>query len=134
MAEYRNPFIDNNNDTITDTSSGLIWQKQPDREAAMSWDDACAYVRSLTTGGHSSWRLPTRQELHDLALTAGENPTQWLCDHGFEGIEWEYYWSSTKHDKKEDHYWYVDLGTGETGIHSKNRLYFVWAVCRNDSK
>jgi hypothetical protein len=129
MAEIKNPFVDNKNDTITDVSSGLIWQKSPDREAAMSWDDACTYVKSLSIGGQSAWRLPTKQELHDLTLTAGENPSQWLEDHGFEGIEWAFYWTATKHEKKADHYWYIDLGTGEAGIHPKESLYFVWAVC-----
>lgn len=134
MAEIRIPFVDNKNDTITDTSSGLIWQKSPDREAAMSWDDACEYVRSLSTGGEANWRLPTRQELHDLTLNASENPSQWLCDHGFEGIEYAFYWTATKHDKKADHYWYIDLGTGESGVHPKDKLYFVWAVCANNKK
>ncbi len=134
MADIKIPFIDNKNETITDTSSGLIWQKAPYKEAAMSWDDACSYVKSLSTGGYDNWRLPTKQELRELTLLASENPSQWLCDHGFEGIEWDFYWTSTKHDKKEDHYWYIDMGTGEAGVHRKDSLYFVWAVCVSSKK
>jgi hypothetical protein len=134
MAEIHIPFRDNENDTVTDTSTGLVWQKAPDREAAMSWDDACRFAESLYLGGRSGWRLPSKEELSNLALIAGENPSLWLCDHGFEGIEWELYWTSSKHQKKQDHYWYVDMGTGESGIRSRDRVSFVWAVCNGMKK
>jgi hypothetical protein len=133
MAQINIPFKDNKDDTITDASSGLMWQKSPDRDAAMGWDEACKFVQTLSTGGKSGWRLPTKQELLDLAHTAGENPSQWLCDHGFEGIDWEFYWTSSKHEKKPDYFWYVDMGTGECGIHPKDKIYFVWAVRKNDA-
>jgi len=134
MAEINIPFVENKDGTITDKTTGLIWQQSPDREAAMSWDQAGDYVRKLNTGDRHEWRLPTKQELHNLTLSGGENPSQWLCDHGFEELEWGFYWTNTKHDKKPDHYWYVDMGTGEMGIHPKDNLYFVLAVCSSDTK
>jgi hypothetical protein len=53
------------NGICQDTVSGRMWQIE---KSQMTTDlkDAEQYVRALTLGGHSDWRLPTVDELYDL--------------------------------------------------------------------
>lgn len=50
-------------DTVFDTVTGLMWQRQPASPATMTWDTALTYCENLTLATHSDWRLPTRIEL-----------------------------------------------------------------------
>ena len=65
---FNNDFIDHNDGTITDKSTGLMWQK-----AGSSWmlpnRTAKSYIRQLNKdkfAGYSDWRLPTIEELASL--------------------------------------------------------------------
>jgi len=53
-------FTDNNNGTITDNVTGLMWQKTDNGEC--TWENAVSNASSITTGGYSDWRLPTPSE------------------------------------------------------------------------
>ena len=57
-------FIDNRDGTVTDRLTGLDWTK--DAGAVKPWPEAFDYVKALTTGGHSDWRLPNAIELQSL--------------------------------------------------------------------
>jgi hypothetical protein len=59
-------FMDNGNGTITDSKSGFQWTKEDSWSQTgkcLNWDDAMAYVKSLKTGGHTDWRVPTLDEI-----------------------------------------------------------------------
>ena len=59
-------FLDNNNGTITDTQTGLMWAKADswnDLGKCLNWEDARTYVKNLTLGGFKDWRLPTMNEI-----------------------------------------------------------------------
>ncbi len=60
-----NDFEDNNNGTVTDHATGLMWA-QLDSATAMSWEDALAYGQNSMLAGHSDWRLPDAKELQGL--------------------------------------------------------------------
>ena len=70
MDEQR--FIDNNNRTITDALTGLMWQESyAYRETGnyISWYEANDYVEKLNQqklGGFSDWRLPGKLEIQSL--------------------------------------------------------------------
>jgi len=51
-------YTDNTDGTVTDTNTGLTWQKQDDGTLRY-WDEASSYCASLGT----DWRLPTKKEL-----------------------------------------------------------------------
>jgi len=55
-------FIDNGDGTISDTKTGLLWQKSDD-EVRRTWHVAKEYAETLTLAEHSDWRLPTIEEL-----------------------------------------------------------------------
>ena len=60
-------FIDNNNGTITDKKTGLVWQKGDsfhDVKNGLNWYDALEYItlkNSEKFAGYDDWRLPSQQ-------------------------------------------------------------------------
>lgn len=60
----QNRFADNGNGTITDTSTGLMWQQDPGEK--VTWEEALANADTLTLGGYDDWRVPTITELYSL--------------------------------------------------------------------
>jgi hypothetical protein len=62
-------YTDNNNGTVTDNITGLIWQA--DMGEKISFDDGKIKADTLTLGGHTDWRVPTIKELYSLILFTG---------------------------------------------------------------
>jgi hypothetical protein len=108
-------FVDNGNGTVSDTLTGLMWEKKTDdgtihdKDNFYNWSssgtapDGEAYIIFLATlnnctsgdgttisggfAGHCDWRLPTIAELQTIIV--GINPTI------FGPTQSDYYWSST---------------------------------------
>jgi hypothetical protein len=67
---FANNFIENQNDTITDKATGLMWQKSGSPRS-LSRRRADSYVKKLNEdrfAGYSDWRLPTIEELASLLV------------------------------------------------------------------
>ena len=47
-----NRFVDNGNGTVTDRSTGLMWQKSTD-SGAIDWEQAIYYCEDLDHAGYS---------------------------------------------------------------------------------
>jgi hypothetical protein len=65
---FNNDFIDHNDGTITDKSTGLMWQKAGSSRMLPNLA-AKSYIRQLNKdkfAGYSDWRLPTIEELASL--------------------------------------------------------------------
>jgi len=60
-------FTDNQNGTVTDNVTGLLWQQQDDG-VLRTWDEALNYCNT-TFGGNTAgiWRMPSIKELASLA-------------------------------------------------------------------
>ena len=58
-------YQDNGNGTVTDSNTGLMWQKAPSSER-YDWTEAMLYAENLTFAGYDDWRLPTIKELYSL--------------------------------------------------------------------
>ncbi len=72
------PSYQNNGDgTITDLSTGLMWQQDPGEK--MSLPQALVALETFDLAGHDDWRLPNIKELYSLILFSGADPS------GFEG-------------------------------------------------
>lgn len=81
-------FTDNENGTVTDTKTGLMWTKNADPFGQSKWDDSIARCNSYSISGIDGWRLPNKDELEDLYYAkAGENPFIEVQSFG--------YWSSS---------------------------------------
>lgn len=71
-AHYQNntPSYTNNNDgTITDNVTGLIWQQ--DMGSKISFTEAFIKADTMSLGGHTDWRVPTIKEVYSLILFTG---------------------------------------------------------------
>jgi len=67
-------YTNNNDGTITDHNTGLLWE-QAHHATRLSYYDAKAACEKLELGGHISWRLPTLKELFSLADFNGSQHT-----------------------------------------------------------
>ncbi len=65
------PSYTNNNDgTVTDNVTGLIWQQTMGHK--LSYEEAFIQAKSLSLGGHNDWRVPTIKELYSLIQFTGK--------------------------------------------------------------
>ena len=85
-------FINNNNGTIKDTKTGLIWgliDSLLDIGNCIEYDEATAYVNKIKTGGYTDWRLPTVEELGSIYKNKPFFPQG----------EAEWYWTSKSYSR-----------------------------------
>ncbi|HEY8966614.1 MAG TPA: DUF1566 domain-containing protein, partial [Candidatus Methylacidiphilales bacterium] len=69
-------FIDNGDGTVSDTATGLLWQKA-DGGQPMTWEEALVYAEHLSLNGIVRWRLPSAKELESLVdFTRSPDATQ----------------------------------------------------------
>ncbi len=60
-----NSFVSNDDGTVTDRASGLMWAKD-DSKAGMDWRSALAYCEAMQLAGFGDWRLPDAKELQTI--------------------------------------------------------------------
>jgi hypothetical protein len=68
IGSFANEFVDNQDDTITDTVTGLMWQKRGSGRPLEN-KDAVKYIKQLNKrrfAGYADWRMPTLEELASL--------------------------------------------------------------------
>lgn len=136
------PYTDNGNGTVTDTATGLIWQKcsaglgttigscSTGSIATYNWSSAISYCEGLTLGGRIDWRLPNINELKSIVDYAKPStPTIDLnafpnTQNGTNGT----YWSSNTYAQTTNNVWVVFFSFGGTGNGSKTNSYFVRCV------
>ena len=82
-------FVDNNDETITDQRTGLMWQQAED-STERKYEEALIYCQSLELAGHQDWRLPYSGELERLAGVGFEGLSQL-----FPKIKAKCYWAYT---------------------------------------
>jgi hypothetical protein len=118
-------FKDNGDGTITDVTTGLMWQQIETK--AMTWEQALAYCENLDLAGHRDWRLPNIRALLRLVAESRYGPA---IDIGyFPGCRPAVYWSSTTHTIYPSFAWYVGFNDGKAyGGGHKGRRYHVRAV------
>ncbi|MHB8092903.1 MAG: Lcl domain-containing protein [Syntrophales bacterium] len=57
-------LVDNGDGTVTDTDTGLMWQKE--MVTGKTWDEALKYAEGLSLARYNDWRLPTLKELQSI--------------------------------------------------------------------
>ena len=76
-------YNDNNDGTITDNVTGMMWAKSPDlngdgiitADDKLSQSEAAAGASSFNLGGYNDWRLPSIKELYSLIMFYGVDPS-----------------------------------------------------------
>jgi alpha-tubulin suppressor-like RCC1 family protein len=105
-----NAFVDNGDGTVTDTSTGLMWQ-QATADGYITWESAISYCEGLSLGGYNDWRLPNRNELQSL-VDYTRSP---VIDPAFPDTADNLYWASTVDASNTDNAWYVNFAEGYVG-------------------
>lgn len=103
-----NDFVDNNDETVTDNATGLMWQKADDG-TSRDWQGALEYAENLTLVGYTDWRLPNIKELQSIvdysrcpsvtnspAIDPVFQTTSIVDPDGVSG-QYPYFWSGTTH-------------------------------------
>jgi hypothetical protein len=69
MTDDKPRFTDNNDGTITDNLTGLMWAKEDSWQMEarwLSWDEAREYIHSMAyqqLAGYNDWRFPEKEEM-----------------------------------------------------------------------
>lgn len=97
-------FADNQNGTVTDIKTNLMWIKNGwrlDFFSAVKWEEAQEKCRKFRFAGFSDWRLPTIQEWESIIDKNKEYPAL-VEPNPFENIISHMpYWSKTRYQSKE---------------------------------
>jgi hypothetical protein len=122
-------FINNGDGTVTDISTGLMWQQET--AGTMVWGPAITYCEDLSLAGYDDWRLPNINELQSLVDYSKTSPA--IDTSLFPDTVCSNYWSSTT-DAYIHYVWRVDFNYGYIFNDDKSRSYDVRAVRGGQSR
>jgi hypothetical protein len=139
-------FVDNGDGTVTDTQTGLMWEKKDDLGGLHDKDDTYTWANAMSEfisevngysadgtaqtglGGHSDWRLPTNAELQSILLAPYPCGTSPCIDSTFGPTGAGFYWSSTTDSGNPALAWDVFFGGGDVSGGTKTVFNYVRAV------
>ena len=128
-------LTDNGNGTVTDNSTGLMWEQCSEGQsgtgcagsaAGMTWADALTAARNSRLGGYSDWRLPNVKELQSIVEYGVYIPFIDLAK--FPNTLSTWYWTSSSYASDSSGAWYVDLGYGHVYYDNRNPNLYGLAV------
>lgn len=134
-------FTNNNNGTVTDNLTGLIWLRNANCFSARKWADALDDANGLANGFCSltdgstagQWRLPNVRELLSLIdynssspAFPPNNPTGFPFTNLQPSVR---YWSSTTVANNSLAAWNIDFDIGTVNRNApKTTTFYVWPV------
>ena len=142
-------YADNGDGTITDSQTGLMWEKLSDdgsihdKDNTYTWSDTfdtkIAALNGAAFAGHDDWRLPNINELQSLAnygvmLPALNNAAFNVgCSPGCTVTTCSctmlnYYWSSTSNEQNPSNTWNVNSAFGNISQIAKSASGYVRTV------
>ena len=112
----------NGDEIITDTKTGLVWQKNYTAEGYIYWKDSLSYCENSTYAGYSDWRLPNVNELMSLINYEERKPASDFPDMI---AVYKYFWTSSSTGET------VSTISPENGILSTQNKSIIGAVARD---
>lgn len=125
-------FTDNNDGTITDSLTGLVWLKDANCFGAQTWDSALSSANNLANGAcgltdgstAGQWRLPSVNEIQSITNAQQTNVATWLNSQGFSNVQLFKYWSSTTLKLNLAGAWVVIMDSSNaTYVSTANKTY-----------
>lgn len=131
-------YTDNGDGTITDNSTGLVWQKCSDglsgttcttgTIATATWTNALAYCNANTAGlPGTGWRLPNVYELYSL-VDFGKASAPYINLTYFPATQGSSYWPSTTFPSLKSYAIVVNFNGGYTSYSGKTNSFYVRCV------
>lgn len=128
-------FTDNDDGTVTDNQTGLIWLKNANCFDRKGWSTAMDLAKRLKSGQCNlrdgsvagQWRLPSTDEWEALIDKNASDPAL-PSGHPFTGVQSDMYWSSTTYAGSAISAWYVNLGVGVVIGSIMTGSNYVWPV------
>jgi len=124
MEVTHHTFI-NNDQTVTDTRTGLTWLRQVP-QTLLNWTSAISWCESLTYANHTDWRLPqkeTMRSLIDYSRTEPSVDTTIFFDM-MPGI----FWTSSADEDVQNQVWTYNLQTGNNELTLQSQTASFLAV------
>ena len=112
----------NGDGTVTDLSTGLIWQQSDTKK---NWEAANTYCEELDYANHQDWRLPSIEELKTIVVST--KSTVMIDPIAFPDTKPSIYWSSTTFESNPSNAMIVDFSNGESYSEEKGfKNYVRW--------
>ena len=137
-------FSDNEDGTVTDTLTGLMWLKDSGC-LKKKWNDALNVMMDFNvnpqrypcaeyTGNYSDWRLPNVKEMESLVNYEVTDSSGWLNSVGFTNVKAAGYWSSTTSQRSGAQAWMFNMKKSSRVkiLKSKKSKSYVWPVRGGD--
>lgn len=135
-----NRFVDNEDGTITDTRTNLMWIKNGWRLefiSALPWFEALDKCKNFTDGKYTDWRLPTIEEWSTLIDITNQNPALVEPNPFVNIISHMPYWSNSEFTYGQNHTcttrcpfdsYTVMLWSGRIAHQKKSKRAFIMPV------
>ena len=130
-------FIDNNDGTVTDLVTNLMWVKNPHALSGNSsslertWQNGMDFSNGVAISnfaGYNDWRMPNVRELHSL-VDYGLQSLALPSGHPFINVQSALYWSSTTSAMNTMAAWAVRLTDGSVEARLKgDQAGRIWPV------
>lgn len=122
----RIPEYTSTTNTVTDTVTGLMWQRVVPNDMR-NWEDARLYCSVLNMAGYTDWSLPSRVALITLIKLTGTSPT--IDADAFPGTKGDaVFWSSSRHAAVSGHVNFLSFATGMPGHGTPDQMGYVRCV------
>ena len=135
-----NRFTINNDGTVSDTKTGLTWNKCSEGQSGVdcrigtattyTWQGALQQAQRVNNNGffagYKNWRLPSIKELNSIVEEQCSEPSINLAV--FPESQNNVYWSSSPYAEVSSYAWFVNFNFGLSSLNFKYVKYFVRLV------
>ena len=120
-----NDFMDNNDGTITDKATHLMWQQSDDGHT-YNWKEALIYAKNSELAGYTDWRLPNTKELQSI-VDYDKKDIPAIDENFFTCTNKDsWFWTSTTQGDFKNTACYIAFGKAYSKDNSKVKDYYDW--------
>jgi hypothetical protein len=110
-----------------DQQTGLMWTLNGNiARRKMNWNDAKNWVKTITYGDYSDWRLPLKEEFEAFLKPCRFYPKVLFDIDGFDNVQLATYWSDSV--VGSCYAWVTCVDDGSIRMFNINHVYYVWPV------